>query len=316
MKSPHLLPALAAAAAAALLVPIARAEEPSEAPPSPEATPAEAPEAIDEDDAPELVWRWRRQAWYDYTATGLLVTGAAVELALPVGLELDERRRSGGALFDDAIRNALVLGSNQTRQSLAMMSNVTLGLLAAYPTVVDAAIVTWAVRGSPDVAWQMTMINLQSYALSSLVTGALKRAADRERPVATACFEDPTYDDSCSNADKHYSFPSGHSSMSFTGASLMCLHHLELDLYGGGGADVLACVAGLTTASLTGMARIVADRHYMTDVLAGAALGGISGGLVPWLLYYAWDTPPEPDTAMVIPSVGPDTLGLSLAGAF
>jgi len=290
---------------------------PSPLPPEPRAGPLAAQEAEEEEDgdAAELVWRWRRQAWYDYTATGLIVGGAAVELLLPIGLEQNEPRKTGGVLFDDAIRNMMVLGSNNTRQAFGLMSNVTLGIMATYPTVVDTAIVAWGVRRSPDVAWQMAMINLQSYALTSLFTGFLKRVADRERPVATVCADNPSYDDSCNNADKHYSFPSGHTSIAFAGASLMCLHHAELDLYGGD-ADIVACVAGMTTAALTGVGRIASDRHYATDVLSGAALGGLMGGVVPYLLYYAWDTPPDPEGALVMPDVTPDRIGLSVVGLF
>ena len=264
-------------------------------------------------DPDELVWRWRPLAWYDYAVTGALVTGAAIELALPPGSESDEATRSGGVLIDDAVRDALVLGSNDDRHAVGSLSDFTLTLLVTYPFVVDAALVGWWVRDSPAVAWQMTVIDLQSLAFTSLMTGALKRAVDRERPVATACGRDPTYDQSCDAADKHYSFPSGHTSMSFTGASLICLHHAELGLYGQAG-DTIACAGGMLAASMTGLSRIAADKHYLSDVLSGALLGGISGGLMPWLLYYAWDTPPSADSAVVLPVVTDDQIGLSWTG--
>ena len=265
------------------------------------------------EDAPGFSWRWRRHAWYDYVFTGSLAAGAAVELALPPGTESGEVRRSGGLLFDDAIRDALVLGSTDARHGFGNLSNVTLAIAVAYP-VLDGAIGAWAVRQSPDVAWQMTMINLQSFAFASLMTGAIKRAADRERPIATECAGNPTYDVDCANADNHHSFPSGHSSMAFTGASLTCLHHFALDLYDGPG-DALACVGAMATATVTAWSRIVSDKHYMTDVFSGAVLGGISGGVLPWLLYYAWDTPPTGDTqATLVPTISEDHLGISITG--
>lgn len=278
---------------------------------SPGVSPAAAGASADAADA--LAWRWRRHAFYDYMYTGALVGTAVFELALPVGEELGERRRAGGVLFDDVVRDALVLGSNDDRHAVGSISDATMGLLVSYPFIVDAALVAWAAKRSPDVALQMSMINIQSLAMASLMTGVTKRIVDRERPVATACFDDPGYDEACDTADKHYSFPSGHTSMAFTGASLICLHHFELELYGDSG-DTIACAAAMTMGTLTGVSRIAADKHYLTDVLAGAAIGGISGGLMPWLLYHAWATPPSADESLVTPVVTAEHVGLAWSG--
>jgi len=71
---------------------------------------------------------------------------------------------------------------------------------------------------------------------------------------------------------------------SFTAARLLCVHHKFLPLFGGGGADTVACAWGLTVASLTGTMRLVADEHWASDVLLGAGLGWISGYYLPQLL--------------------------------
>ena len=42
-------------------------------------------------------------------------------------------------------------------------------------------------------------------------------------------------------------------------------------------------------ASLTGLFRIMADKHWMTDVLGGAGVGLFSGWLMPWLLHFRHD---------------------------
>jgi hypothetical protein len=44
-----------------------------------------------------------------------------------------------------------------------------------------------------------------------------------------------------------------------------------------------ASLPGFTSASATGYLRIAADRHYLTDVLVGAAIGGAVGWAVPRL---------------------------------
>ena len=47
--------------------------------------------------------------------------------------------------------------------------------------------------------------------------------------------------------------------------------------------------AGLTLAALTGYLRLAADKHYVSDVLAGTAVGAAVGWAVPYLHYrYRW----------------------------
>jgi membrane-associated phospholipid phosphatase len=115
----------------------------------------------------------------------------------------------------------------------------------------------------------------------------------RERPFKTAyCSENPS-DPDCASGDSS-SFLSGHASTAFTGAGLVCAHHGAMPLYGNKIADTGACATALAAATVTGGLRIVADKHYASDVIAGAALGLASGWLMPKLLHYtSWGTPPE-----------------------
>lgn len=270
----------------------------------------------DEQPSDELVWPARSFAWYDYTYTGALVAGATVEILLPPGDEQGEASRSGGILFDDALRDEIVLGSEADRHGVATAADIMMGTLITYSAGVLPGVVVWGVEGSGDAAWQMTMINLQSFAFSSLVTGGLKRIVDRERPVATECRQDPAYDDDCGNADSHHSFPSGHASLSFTAAVLTCMHHLELDILGTAG-DTITCTAAMTMASFTAMSRMASDKHYASDVIAGAAIGGVSGALMPWLLYYRFDVlPTVSEHSFVVPLANENELGLSYQGLF
>src|SRR5256885_4524948 len=78
--------------------------------------------------------------------------------------------------------------------------------------------------------------------------------------------------------DRNTSFFSGHTSFAFTSATLLCFQHGRLNLYGA--ADGVVCPAALAVASLTGLLRIGADRHWATDVLTGAALGAAAGTVV------------------------------------
>jgi membrane-associated phospholipid phosphatase len=236
------------------------------------------PERVEE----PLEWRGRELHALDYVAAGALAMGAIVEWSLPSG---EDPKRTGGILFDESLRNGLKLDDAAGRAGADMWSDLMFVVLTAYPAVVDAGATAALYHKRPEVARNMLVIDLQAFAFTSLTTGFLKRVADRERPIASECRTDPDHDPSCDTAGKHYSFPSGHTSMAFTGASLVCLHHAELGLLSTAG-DAVSCVSAMTLATSVGGARIAADKHYATDVLSGAAIGVLSGAVIPYLLYY------------------------------
>jgi hypothetical protein len=181
------------------------------------------PERVEE----PLEWRGRELHALDYVAAGALAMGAIVEWSLPSG---EDPKRTGGILFDESLRNGLKLDDAAGRAGADMWSDLMFVVLTAYPAVVDAGATAALYHKRPEVARNMLVIDLQAFAFTSLTTGFLKRVADRERPIASECRTDPDHDPSCDTAGKHYSFPSGHTSMAFTGASLVCLHHAELGL--------------------------------------------------------------------------------------
>ena len=105
----------------------------------------------------------------------------------------------------------------------------------------------------------------------------MQRAVGRERPFAQGC--GTAGRPACTSPDdRNTSFFSGHTSFAFTSATLLCFQHGRLNLYGA--ADGVVCPAALAVASLTGLLRIGADRHWATDVLTGAALGAAAGTVV------------------------------------
>jgi membrane-associated phospholipid phosphatase len=64
------------------------------------------------------------------------------------------------------------------------------------------------------------------------------------------------------------SFPSGHTTAAFSAATVFAFEYKD---------ETLIPVVAYTAATLVGLSRITQNAHWSTDVLAGAALGYITG---------------------------------------
>ncbi len=256
---------------------------------------------------------------------GVLSAGILAAVLLPLPVHEDPQWR-GGVLFDDAARGALQLRSPTERELAAAFSDAVASGLVLFPVLVDALVLAWLVRGDPVLMGRMLLNNLSAHALAQGLTTLFKHVVGRERPMVRGCHEDAQRqqdDPACeSRPDPDVapvSFFSGHTSLAFTSAALVCLHHTELGLLGPeGGAAAATCATGMALASTVGLLRVLADRHYLTDVLVGAGVGILSGWLVPWLLHYDVADPVTRDggSATVAPMVDGETFGVQLFGVF
>jgi hypothetical protein len=194
----------------------------------------------------------------------------------------------GGILFDDAVRDAILLKNRDDRSIAATWSDNLYYLLGVYPMVVDTAIVTAGIHGAGDVAFQMMMMNFESYALAGAVALTAEKLG-RVRPMGADCARDPNYDGTCqTGANLNASLLSGHTTVAFAGAALMCAHHANLPLYGSKLADGAACATGLVAATAAGVLRIMSDNHYASDVLLGSGVGVFAGYVWPSLWHYGF----------------------------
>lgn len=109
-------------------------------------------------------------------------------------------------------------------------------------------------------SWKRLLVNTAaSYVLAAGVTYGLKESIHDMRPDRT---------------DNH-SFPSGHASMAFAGATILHKEYHRVSPW--------ISVAGYGVATLTAVDRVRRNRHEWDDVLAGAAIGVLATEAGYWL---------------------------------
>jgi membrane-associated phospholipid phosphatase len=184
--------------------------------------------------------------------------------------------------------------------------------MTTYPILVDSIIVAYWYRGSDDVALQMTLIDAEAMAVSAAIQGSANFFAGRERPYGGDCGGAiPSQSSDCTSTSRYRSFFSGHSTLSFTSASLICAHHETLELFESG-ADLGTCISGFLAAGAIATLRVAGDVHYMSDVLTGAIVGTAVGLGIPLLHHYRTETAGGSSTLRFVPL----PTGAQLVGTF
>lgn len=105
----------------------------------------------------------------------------------------------------------------------------------------------------------MTIITGTAYLLTGISVYTIKSITRVERP----------------DGSSRNSFPSGHTATAFAGAELLRREYWNASPWIG--------VAGYVVAAGTGLLRMYNNRHWLTDVIAGAGLGIFSAQAAYWL---------------------------------
>jgi membrane-associated phospholipid phosphatase len=230
-------------------------------------------------------WRWRRATVAEFAI--IAAAGAGTLYSESTYDSKDKAGWTGHNGFDEATRKALRLHSGQARDAAGSVGDGLMALLIAEP-IFDSFYTLGYRDRRWDALWQTSVINLESLTFTSLVSSVLQISIKREKPFQRVC-----PDGSCSHEQINRGMPSGHVAFAFTGAGLYCTHHKYQSLYDPA-TEKAICVTSLGLAAVDGVMRVMADRHYATDVLAGSAIGLFSGFLLPRLLHYYWsDSEPE-----------------------
>ena len=258
---------------------------------------------------------WKPE-WATFRPVEYVLTGVAGVASLGVYFGMtapDPPHWVGGILFDDAARDALRLRSPGARDAIRTASDATAVASVVLVVGVDSIIVPLA-RKSDFVALELTLMNAESYALSTLITSAMFKTIGRGRPSYEDCQRNPNFDPLCNSAPTA-SFPSGHANAASTAAGLSCAHHGHLSLYGSPFADAFACGTAVTLAAATATFRVMGDRHYASDVLVGSIIGFGIGFAGPTLLHYSVPGG-SAASAAITPMGGTATVGFMVSGMF
>jgi membrane-associated phospholipid phosphatase len=277
---------------------------------------ASAGRAQDEQSPARVEWssRWASFRWWEYGATPVL-GAASIYLHYYAPLPAQSKWQGDNAV-DGTIRGWLRADTREGRDQAGTIGDALWLGGTAVPFVVDLPVVLLAHR-QPYVAWQLLMMDLEANAVVGFINNALFYEVGRGRPSYARCATDASYDALCGSTGNNASFPSGHVLGIATAAGLTCVHHRYLPIYGSATAGAAACVIMTAATAATGVTRIVADRHYASDVVVGAAIGFAGGYGLPWLLHYRTageGAGPEARRVVLVPFGGAGSVGIGVAG--
>ncbi|WPO76972.1 phosphatase PAP2 family protein [Flavobacterium sp. KACC 22761] len=158
------------------------------------------------------------------------------------------------------------------------------------------ALNAFGVKGKNNIR-DRSVILVTSYAIMATTVLSLKSIVHEERP-----------DGSSNN-----SFPSGHTATAFMGAEFLYQEYKDKSIWYG--------IAGYAVATGTGLFRIYNNRHWLTDVAAGAGIGILSTKIAYWINPYITKKLFKSDsenksTSMIMPFYNGQQYGLGFAKVF
>jgi len=139
-----------------------------------------------------------------------------------------------------------------------------------------------------------SMIFLMSQVFMNITVTSLKHIMHQQRP----------------DGSNYYSFPSGHTANAFAGAEFMWQEYKDVSPW--------LAASGYLAAATTGYLRLYNNKHWLSDVVAGAGIGIASTKLAYWLypkLQHALFKDKMPNT-MIMPVYQDKSFGLGLVKLF
>jgi membrane-associated phospholipid phosphatase len=277
-------------------------------------------------DPPRVEWnpKWRKVGLEEGLA--LIPLGGALLAISLAWTPPQEAHWKGGIFFDSRIRSAFRGESAGTQRAANDLGNMLFVVGSVLPIVVDVG-VTLAVHQKPDIALQILLIDLQSVVSTALLSLTVQFSVGRGRPFFSECQPDGTVRDEagrvlpnrCDTGDEARSFYSGHAAATMASAGFTCLTHQRMPLFGGGVADVAPCALMLGVTLTTGVTRIIADKHWASDVVIGWGIGALTGYVLPAAIHYGFSNDSNPGASLrILPVASASTqhVQFGVLGAF
>jgi membrane-associated phospholipid phosphatase len=175
---------------------------------------------------------WKETVWDQYLTQPAVLLPLSLGIATVVAIPYDRRLEHQWQ------------GVIKGRQNL--------GNIGVYSLIGVSALTGLLFPGEDRNSWDESWTVAEAFLCSYLTSSVLKSSVHRLRP-----------------GHGTNSFPSGHSAMAFTGATLI---ERNLGPYAGIPAYLLA--------AFTAFERVESGRHFPSDIFAGAAIGTLSAGII------------------------------------
>jgi membrane-associated phospholipid phosphatase len=192
--------------------------------------------------------------------------------------------------IDVDVRNALVWKDGA--RTADMLSTVALAAIPA--SAMTYLLLSANRRGDVNAGLVDSLLVTEATAAALLVNQVVKLLVGRKRPHVF--FKN---DVGYAESEDNLSFYGGHTSFAF---SVTAATVTVAAMRGYAGVGIVAGV-GFTLSAAVGYLRIAADQHFLTDILVGAAMGGLVGWAVPRIFHSPSPTP-STGAALRMPPVG------------
>jgi PAP2 superfamily protein len=208
----------------------------------------------------------------DAAVTGVAVGGTLALLLLKDQLAPATCRWCTPPGFDADVSRSLAWSNRDAAGTASDVLEVVLGAGVLGTTILDGQR-----RGGSELAVANSLLVAEATSIAMLLNTGVKYAVGRSRPYVY--FGGGGAD----TRDGNLSFFSGHTTFAFavaaSSSTLLLSQHAPHAEWVSAGA--------FATAGFIGYLRIAADQHYLTDVLAGAAVGTAVGWAVPHFFHPA-----------------------------
>jgi len=192
--------------------------------------------------------------------------------------------------IDVDVRNALVW-----RDGARTADTISTVAIAAIPaSAMTYLLLSANGRGDVNAGLVDSLLVTEAAAAALLMNQVVKLLVGRKRPHVF--FQN---DLGYAESEDNLSFYGGHTSFAF---SVTAATVTVAAMRGYAGVGIVAGV-GFTLSAAVGYLRIAADQHFLTDILIGAAVGGLVGWAVPRIFHSPSPTP-STGAALRMPPVG------------